>query len=161
MMAARHAGRAPLEISMKRLPSLLLPPITAGALALALAAALAPGIAAAQSIDLPQRPQPVPKHAPKPAPAASGVDTSASGTQHVEVQGSGGNVNASPGGQHAPRTGAYSVKSEGSIAIRARCLEGGTVWVSKHSIERASGATDSERRDAALRQSCRDVDFSK
>jgi hypothetical protein len=134
----------------------------AGVFALALAGGLCPGIATAQSIDLPQRPQAMPRPTPKtpPAPAASGADASASGTQHVEVQG-GGAVNASPAGQLAPRTGAYSVKSEGSIAIRARCLEGGTVWVSKHSIERASGATPSERRDAALRQSCRDVDFSK
>jgi hypothetical protein len=160
MMADPACRTRPLEISMNRLS---LPPLPtfAAAGALALAAALGAGVAAAQSIDLPQRPQPVPKPAPKPAPAASGVDTSASGTQHVEVQGTGGGVNASPAGQLAQRTGAYSVKSEGSIAIRARCLEGGTVWVSKHSIERASGATDSERRDAALRQSCRDVDFSK
>jgi hypothetical protein len=148
-----------METSMNRLPSLPTSRIAASVgLALAL---LAGGGALAASIDLPTQPQPVARPAPPPATASS-AELAASGTQHVEIQGtSGAAVNASPAGQLAARTGAYSVKSEGSIAIRARCLEGGTVWVSKHSIERAPGATPEERRDTALRQSCRDVDFAK
>jgi hypothetical protein len=136
----------------------------AGGLALALAAASVPAVAAAQSIDLPPRPQPAPKPPPPPppAPAASGVhQPAASSPQQVEIQGTRSRVNASPAGQLAPRTGDFVIKSEGSIAIRARCLEGGTVWVSKRSLERAPGATMEERRDAALRQSCRNVDFTK
>jgi hypothetical protein len=100
--------------------------------------------AAAQSIDVPGgRP---------PATAAASQPV-----QQVHVQGAG----APFAGPHTPRTGAYSIKHEGDVAIMARCLEGGTVFVSRASLERMPGSTPAQRQDAALRQSCRDVDLTK
>jgi len=99
--------------------------------------------AQAQSIDTHGRP-----------PAA---EISTAPTQRVQVTG-GGNDLSSP---HTPRTGAYSVKHEGDTVIVARCLEGGTVIVSRHSIDRVAGTSPEARRDVALRESCRAIDFTK
>ena len=110
-----------------------------------LCVALAAGVvlpAAAQSIETNGRPAAV---------------TPASVPQQVQVTPD-GNLLSSP---HTPRTGAYSVKHVGDRVITARCLEGGTVLVAKNSVDKAPGHTPAAKRDAALRQSCRDVDFTK
>jgi hypothetical protein len=110
----------------------------------ALAACTAAFAATAQSIDVPNGRPPVASSASEPL-------------QLVQVHGAGGPFE----GPHTPRTGAYSIKHEGDIAIMARCLEGGTVFVSRASLDRMPGSTPAQRQDAALRQSCRDVDLTK
>jgi hypothetical protein len=75
----------------------------------------------------------------------------------VEIQG----VAPPTAARVAPRTGSYSIKYESESVVTVRCLEGGTVVVSKSSLDRVPGATPSARREAALRNSCRDIDLTK
>lgn len=102
------------------------------------------GIAAAQSIDT---------HGGRPAATAI-----APPAQEVQVHGEAGGLLDSP---HPVRTGGYSIWHEGDTAIVARCLEGGTVIVSRNSIARMPLPDPQARQDAALRQTCRDVDLTK
>jgi hypothetical protein len=126
-------------------------------------AGLAAAPAQAQSIDLPQRPgynPPRPPAPPAPPPQPVLPSSAASmppASQHVEIQSAAPKTAA----RIPPRTGAYSVKYEGESVITARCLEGGTVFVSKSSIDRVPGDTPAARRENALRRSCRDIDLTK
>ena len=137
-------------------------PITLAVL-FAAVAGLAAATAQAQSIDLPQRPgynPPRPPSPPPPPPRPVLPSSAASmppASLRVEIQ------RAAPktAARIAPRTGAYSVKFESENIITARCLEGGTVFVSKNSLDRVPGDTPADRRETALRRSCRDVDLTK
>lgn len=99
---------------------------------------------AAQSIDVPNGRPPATAVASQPV-------------QQVQIHGEGAPLS----GPHVQRTGAYSIKHEGDVVIMARCLEGGTVFVSRSSLDRMPGSSPAQRQDAALRQSCRDVDLTK
>jgi hypothetical protein len=128
-------------------------------------AGLAAATAQAQSIDLPARPGYHPPRPPSPPPPppqpvlpASGASSvQAAPDARVEIQG----VAPPTAARIAPRTGAYSIKYESENIITVRCLEGGIVAVSKSSIERVAGTTPAARRENALRNSCRNVDFTK
>jgi hypothetical protein len=137
-------------------------PVTLAVL-FAAVAGLAAATAQAQSIDLPQRPgynPPRPPSPPPPPPQPVLPSSAASmppASQHVEIQ------RAAPrtAARIPPRTGAYSVKFESENVITVRCLEGGTVFVSKSSIDRVPGDTPAARRETALRRTCRDIDLTK
>jgi len=127
-------------------------------------AGLAAPTAQAQSIDLPARPGYNPPRPPSPPPPpprpvlpASTAAAQPPADARVEIQG----VAPPTAARVAPRTGAYSVKYESESVVTVRCLEGGTVIVSKNSIDRVPGSTPAARREAALRNSCRDVDLTK
>jgi len=143
--------------STRRPPSLLV--------LFAAVAGLAAATAHAQSIDLPARPGYNPPRPPSPPPPPPRPVLPASGTTaapapadaRVEIQG----VAPPTAARVAPRSGAYSVKYESESVVTVRCLEGGTVVVSKSSLDRVPGATPAARREAALRKSCRDIDLTK
>jgi hypothetical protein len=76
---------------------------------------------------------------------------------------------ATPGPDTPPRTGDYEVLGIGESTIHARCTEGGWVFVSRHGDRESPAAArrqlDAQHlppdRDAAVREACREVDFSK
>ena len=81
----------------------------------------------------------------------------------------GGHVPVSPGQPH-PRKGDYHVLEIGSSIIRARCDEGGFTFVARHpepgheakpvkGVAPPPGIT--RERDAALREACSQVDYTK
>jgi len=55
----------------------------------------------------------------------------------------------------APRTGAYKIVRRGPHAIRARCLEGGNVFVPSH--EKSTAA----ERDRDIHDACKSIDYAR
>jgi len=65
-----------------------------------------------------------------------------------------GKAPTSPDQPH-PRSGRYRIVSHGPHVIRARCAEGGNVFVPAH------GKATPARRARALREACKTLDYTK
>lgn len=67
--------------------------------------------------------------------------------------------------QPKPRSGGYQVEDVGETMIRAKCDEGGWVFVARKAPGAAASPVPAHgippERDAAIRAACRAVDFSK
>jgi len=62
--------------------------------------------------------------------------------------------------QPVPRTGGYRIVSTGKKVVHAKCAEGGNVVVPLHDAVSNKRRTTAER-DAAIRDACKSVDYSK
>ena len=62
--------------------------------------------------------------------------------------------------QPSLRTGDYTIESDGTDWIHAKCKEGGNVVVSAHPAKPLMGGAPASR-DAALRDACKSLDFTK
>jgi len=62
--------------------------------------------------------------------------------------------------QPKARTGSYTIISNGSEWIHAKCAEGGNVVVAAHPAKPLIGGAPASR-DAALRDACKSLDYTK
>jgi hypothetical protein len=62
--------------------------------------------------------------------------------------------------QPKARSGKYTIVSSGSEWIHARCAEGGNVVVAAHPAKPLRGGAPATR-DAALRDACKSLDYTK
>jgi hypothetical protein len=78
--------------------------------------------------------------------AASAVDAAATGKPPTSPD------------QPKPRSGAYRVQSRGEQVTHAKCAEGGHVFVPTHPAHQDKAASSG---DAALRDACKRIDYTK
>jgi hypothetical protein len=69
-------------------------------------------------------------------------------------------VEVHPPDTPSQRTGSYKVTKRGAKLVHATCDEGGHVWVPKNAAHPLPGGAK-QTQDAALRNACKSVDYTK